>query len=213
MTLMIDIDSECDRRFMQHCIALARQARKLGEYPFVCIVVRDGKIISEAINEVGRQRDLTRHAELIAISRALRATGKTRLRGCALYTSVEPCPMCAFAMREARINRVVYALTSPLMGGASKWNILADDGLCRALPEYFGPRPPLVVGGVLASEAAEVWRAAHPLAWKMIRRRGCFTCESPTPAVPPRKDGSRIGVFRELWSNLRGRRTQPGTEY
>jgi len=209
---MIDKDREYDRHFMHHCVTLARQARTLGEFPFVSIVVRDGKIISEAINEVSRARDLTRHAELIAISRALRATGKTRLRGCALYTSVEPCPMCAFAVREAQMDRVIYALSSPLMGGASKWNILADDGLSSSIPEIFGRQPPQVVAGVLASEAAEVWRSAHPLAWKAISQRGCFTCENPTPAAEPWPASPRVGMLREIWGYLRPRRGQPAAE-
>lgn len=204
--------NDYDRHFMQHCVTLARQARTLGEFPFVSIVVRDGKIISEAINEVSRARDLTRHAELIAISRALGATGKMRLRGCALYTSVEPCPMCAFAIREAQIGRVVYALGSPLMGGASKWNILGDDGLSASIPEIFGRRPPVVVGGVLASEAAEVWRTGHPLAWKAISRRGCFTCEDLTPVGAPRPDGPRVGLFREIWGYVRPRRSLTATQ-
>jgi tRNA(adenine34) deaminase len=206
--MMIDNISEYDRRFMLHCLTLARQAKKLGEFPFVSIVVRDGEIISEAINEVSRTRDLTRHAELISISRALRATGLTRLRGCAIYTTVEPCPMCSFAIREARINRVVYALASPLMGGASRWSILADEGVSRAIPEIFGRRPPVVVGGVLAADAADVWRADRPFAWIEISRRGCFTCESPAPADFPAKGRRRAGVFREMWRSLRARGVQ-----
>jgi hypothetical protein len=92
------------------------------------------------------------------------------------------------------------------MGGASKWNIL----LCRALPEYFNRRPPLVAGGVLVSGAAEVWRCAHPLARAVMSQRGCFTCESPVPATSSPKDGPRIGVLRKIWNNLRGRRIQLG---
>ena len=121
--------------------------------------------------------------------------------------------MCAFAIREAQIERVVYGLTSPVMGGATKWDILSDDGLSSVIPEIFGRRPPHVVGGVLALETAEVWRSSHPLAWKAITRRGCFTCENPTLATAPRqdearRDEARIGVLQEVWSYLRPRRTR-----
>jgi tRNA(adenine34) deaminase len=107
-----------------------------------------------------------------------RVHGRQRLAGATLYSTVEPCPMCSFALRELNIARVVYALGSPVMGGISKWNVMRDTGLSDVIPEVFGSVPE-VVGGVMWQDAAEVWRAWNPLIWAFIQRRGCF---APAPA-------------------------------
>jgi tRNA(adenine34) deaminase len=185
--------TEIDRHFMSYCIGLSRQAKRLGEFPFVSIICRDGSVIAEAINQVGRSRDLTQHAEMISISRALSLLRKKRLRGCDIYSNVEPCPMCAFAIRESGMRRVVYALKSPVMGGLSKWNILADDELSRVMPGFFGP-PPTVIGGVLAREAEEVWSQAHPILWPAIKKRGCFVCESLEDKSGSARSSATFGV-------------------
>jgi tRNA(adenine34) deaminase len=175
-----------DLRMMRRCIELAKTARKAREFPFACVIARGGEVIVETINEVARERDITRHAELVAVSRAQRMLKTRHLSGCALYTTVEPCPMCALAIRETRISRTVFALASPLMGGLSKWNVLRDSEISRTMPEYFGRAPPTVVAGLLASEAEAVWREAHPLVWAIIKRRGCF--------VVPHANADRVVV-------------------
>ena len=119
---------------MRRCLDLARDVSCEGELPFACVVVRDGTVIAESGNRVTRDGDLTRHAELVAVAAAQRALGGRKLRGCTVYSSVEPCPMCAFALREARVARVVFALHSPEMGGASRWNIPGDDEINRSMP-------------------------------------------------------------------------------
>jgi len=167
------VNEAVDVRMMRRCIELSRTAGKAGELPFAAVVCRDGDVIAETTNHVSRDGDVTRHAEIMAISQAQRALGKTNLQGCTLYTTIEPCPMCSFPIRETRISRVVYAISSPMMGGASRWNVLGDDHISTRMPEAFGA-PPEVVTGVLAKEAASVWRRWNPIVWGVIRLRGVF---------------------------------------
>src|SRR4051794_40719094 len=128
-----------DIRMMSRCIELSRQASSKGEFPFAALIVRGDKVISEALNEVNRQSDITRHAELLAISKAQQVLGKARLAGCTIYSNIEPCPMCSFPIREARLGRLVFGMASPLMGGFSRWNLLADGRISEVMPEAFGP--------------------------------------------------------------------------
>ena len=95
-----------DARMMARCIELARAGGKAGEYPFAAIVCRGGVVIAEATNQVASEGDVTRHAEIVAISRAQRTIGSRDLSGCTLYTTVEPCPMCSFPIRETRTSLV-----------------------------------------------------------------------------------------------------------
>lgn len=162
-----------DLRMMERCIALSREAVSEGEYPFACVIAENGRVVVETTNRVARDSDVTRHAELMAVSEAQRKLGRTKLSGCTLYTTVEPCPMCSFPIREARISRVVYAIRSPLMGGSSRWDVLGDSVLSAQMPEAFGKAPELVAG-VLRSEAEKVWWRMNPLIWGVIRMRGVF---------------------------------------
>ena len=162
-----------DRAMMARCIELSFKAVGEGEYPFGSVVVLDGRIIAEATNRTARDNDVSRHAEVIALSQAQQAASRLELRRATLYSNVEPCAMCAYCIREAWIGRVVYALTSPIMGGATKWNILRDADISSRVP-IFGPAPE-VVSGVLAGEVQESWRAWNPLAWEMVKMRGVLT--------------------------------------
>ena len=172
-----------DLMMMARCIALSRQAVDEGEYPFACVITKDDQIIVEATNRVAREGDITRHAELLAVSEAQRKLGSKKLKGCTLYTTVEPCPMCSFPIREARISRVVYAIRSPLMGGHSRWNVLEDGVLSAKMPEAFGA-PPKVLTGVLRREAEKVWWRMNPLIWGVIRLRGVFGGRDPAASPP-----------------------------
>jgi len=166
--------SNFDTVMMRHCIRLSAESAKHGELPFACVICDDeGCVVAEATNRVRAEGDVTRHAELVAMSDAQRARGRKNLAGCTLYANIEPCPMCSFSIRETRMSRVVFAISSPRMGGVSKWNILRDQEISAVMPEAFGPIPE-VVAGLLWQEAAQVWRAWNPLAWAVIRRRGCF---------------------------------------
>jgi len=162
-----------DSRMMRRCIELSRIGTAQGELPFACIIVRDGEILAEATNRVSRDLDVTRHAEIIALQQAQQALGRRRLKDCTLYSSVEPCAMCAFPIRETGIGRVAFAITSPAMGGLSKWNVLADHDISERMPQYFR-RPPEVIAGLLAAEAEQAWREWNPLIWAVIKRRGCL---------------------------------------
>ena len=166
-----------DAAMMTRCIELSRIAADKGEYPFGTVIALDGEIVAEGINTTLRDADVTRHAEVIALSDAQKRLGREGLRRCTLYSNIEPCAMCAYCIREAWISRVVYALASPVMGGHSKWNILRDDGLSNRIPEIFGAVPE-VVSGVLLHEAQQAWRDWSPFAWQMIKLRGLLTAPS-----------------------------------
>jgi tRNA(adenine34) deaminase len=128
----------------------------------------------EAINSTIRDGDVTRHAEVIALSEAQKAIGRKQLFRSTLYTNIEPCAMCSCCIRETQVGRVAYALGSPVMGGLSKWNILRDDGMSDRIPQIFGAVPE-VLSGILLHEAQQVWRDWNPLAWQMIKLRGLLT--------------------------------------
>lgn len=99
-----------DRKFMQRAIELAKQGMNEGAGgPFGAVVVRDGEIIAEGYNRVTSQNDPTAHAEVVAIRAACVRLKTFQLKGCTVYTSCEPCPMCLGAIYWARPDRVVYA--------------------------------------------------------------------------------------------------------
>jgi len=187
-----------DLTMMQHCIELSKQAAAQGELPFASLVCRGDVILSEAINRVARDQDITQHAEIVAISAAQKAVGKTKLTNCTVYSNVEPCVMCAFPIREARVKRVVFSLRSPLMGGYSRWNVLGDDSISDVMPEAFG-QPAEVIMGLLAEEAEHVWRSWNPLIWGIIKRRGCFEAG---PLEQRRRALGKRRFFREMLSAL-----------
>ena len=116
--------NEFDRTMMQHCITLARAGAGQGELPFAALVCKDGVIVAEAANRVAREGDVTRHAELVAVSDAQKRLKSKRLTGCTLYSVVEPCAMCAFPIRETGISRRHLLAPVSIMGGLLTWNIL-----------------------------------------------------------------------------------------
>src|SRR5215218_9111491 len=133
--------SEIDLKMMRRCVELSADAVRANELPFSCVICRDGQVIVETTNRVARDADVTRHAEIIAISQAQRILGRKDLSDCTLYSNVEPFPMCSFPIRETRIGRVVYSISSPMMGGFSKWNVLGDSEISHVMPEVFGEKP------------------------------------------------------------------------
>jgi tRNA(adenine34) deaminase len=173
MVLLMD---SADVRFMRRCFDLARSAVERDDLPFGSVIARGTEEISAEGNGVRAAGDVTRHAEVCAIVAAQRKFGRPSLEGCTLYTNVEPCAFCSYAIRETRIARVVFGLASPLMGGTSRWDVLQDRGLSDAMPEVFAPAPE-VVAGFLAEEADEVLRQTAPMMWAASRQRGLFVCE------------------------------------
>ena len=105
-----------DREYMEEAILLAREAEKLGEVPVGAILVMDGQIIARAHNLREKNKMATAHAELLAIEEACRKRGDWRLSGACLYVTMEPCPMCAGAIVNARIDRVVYGAKDYMAG-------------------------------------------------------------------------------------------------
>src|SRR5258708_1141444 len=151
-----------DRAMMTRCIALAVQSGADREYPYGVIVCRGGEIVAESTNRVAHERDVTRHAEVVAISGAQKLLGTISLDDCVIYVSAEPCVYCCYAIRESRIGRVVYGLRSPHMGGVSRWNVLEDEGLSNKMPEVFNP-PPEIVAGFMADHVERALFAWNPL--------------------------------------------------
>lgn len=170
---MGQIANDLDMRMMARCIELSRDSITAGELPFACVICRDGEVVAEATNRVARDCDVTRHAEMVAMSEAQQVLGTKRLSRCTLYSNVEPCGMCSYCIRETRMRKVVYAIRSPIMGGHSKWKVLQDREISDVIPEVFG-RVPEIAGAVMQEEAEAVWRNWHPLIWKIVKFRGCF---------------------------------------
>jgi tRNA(adenine34) deaminase len=164
---------EFDRKMMTECIALSRASGDAGEYPYGAIICRGDQIVAASINRVTQDHDVTRHAEVVTISDAQKALNTISLDDCAIYINAEPCVFCCYAIRESRIARVIYGLQSPHMGGVSKWNVLADEGLSRAMPEVFAA-PPQIVSGFMSEEAERALIDWNPIVAKIIAERGLF---------------------------------------
>ena len=166
-------ESTVDRVLMKRCVELSAKAAERGEPPFAALVAQGARVVVEATNRVTQNADVTQHAELIAVSEVQKVLGTKDLNGCTIYSTVEPCAMCAFPIRETRISKVVYGISSPMMGGLSKWNVLRDSEIGNVMPEVFGPVPE-VIAGLLRHEVEQVWTKWNPVAWAVIKYRGCF---------------------------------------
>nr|WP_330363986.1 tRNA adenosine(34) deaminase TadA [Butyrivibrio sp. MC2013] len=119
-----DIES-ADNYYMGQALAQARRAYKLGEVPIGCVIVRDGEIIGRGYNRRNTDKSVLCHAEISAIRKAVRIEGDWRMEDCTLYVTLEPCQMCAGAIVQARIPRVVIGSMNPKAGCAgSVLNIL-----------------------------------------------------------------------------------------
>ncbi|MEP6603878.1 MAG: tRNA adenosine(34) deaminase TadA [Spartobacteria bacterium] len=112
------IDMENDAAFMQEALRLARKAYAADEVPVGAVVVREGKIIARAYNQVELLKDATAHAEMLALTQAEAAVGDWRLNECDLYVTKEPCPMCAGALVHVRIRRLIFGCAD-VRGGAA----------------------------------------------------------------------------------------------
>ena len=114
-----------DCKFMKEAVKQAKKAVKLGEVPIGCVIVKDGKIIARGYNRRNTDHSTLSHAEIKAIRKASSILHDWRLEGCTLYVTLEPCQMCAGAIVQARIPRVVMGCMNPKAGcGGSVLNIL-----------------------------------------------------------------------------------------
>jgi len=136
--------SDTDRAGMAAALAAARRAAATGEVPVGAAVLVDGRVVSVAHNQTVARRDLTQHAELIAIQRALQRIGLDRLDQATLYVTLEPCAQCAGAIVLARVGKVVFGAYDPKAGMAGSVGDLLRHPKLNHQPE--------VQGGVMADE-------------------------------------------------------------
>lgn len=133
--------------FMRQALALAREAAAAGEVPVGCVVVREGVVVGRGRNRREETRSAASHAEMEAIAQANAALNSWRLEDCELYVTLEPCPMCAGAILNARISRVYFGARDRVMG--------ACGGVMNLFMEDF-PNRPALVGGILESACGQV---------------------------------------------------------
>ncbi len=136
-----------DRYYMEQALSLAREAGAEGEVPVGCVIVRDGNIVGSGRNRRETQRTALGHAEIEAIGQACEHLGGWRLWDCTLYVTLKPCPMCAGAIINARIPRVVF--------GASDAKCGACGSVCDLFSMEFNHRPQ-VEKGVCEEEASQL---------------------------------------------------------
>ena len=143
---MLSFGMSNDIEFMRHALEEARAAAAAGEVPVGAVLVHDGTIVARSGNRTIRDCDPTAHAEIIVMREAARALGNYRLADTTLYVTIEPCSMCAGAMIQARIPRLVYGTDDP-KGGAVRtcFHILFDERLNHRVE---------VTSGVLAEDCA-----------------------------------------------------------
>ncbi|MFN3976518.1 MAG: nucleoside deaminase [Aquificaceae bacterium] len=111
------------------CLEEAKKALQKGEVPVGCVVVKEGQVVAKAHNRVQELRDPTAHAEMLAIREATKLLQSKYLYGCEVYVSLEPCPMCAYAMVLSRIERVIFLAQDEKYGAVmSRFNLLEEEG-------------------------------------------------------------------------------------
>jgi tRNA(adenine34) deaminase len=134
--------------FMQQALVEAEQAYDEEEVPVGAVIVHDGRVIAAAHNQREQLHDPTAHAEMVAITQAAEARQSWRLDECTLYVTLEPCPMCAGAILQARIPTVVYGATDPKAGAVESLYQLLGDGRLN--------HRAAVVSGVLAEPCGQI---------------------------------------------------------
>lgn len=142
------LDPQSDEYFMRHALREAEAAYAEGEVPIGCVIVKEGKIVARGRNSMETLRDPTAHAEILAIGAASGALENWRLDGCTLYVTLEPCPMCAGAILNGRVARVVYGANDKRLGAlGSAYDILKDNPINRVVE---------TVPGILGEECLEL---------------------------------------------------------
>lgn len=140
-----------DVEMMQRALRIAAIAAEQGEVPVGAVIYRGGEVIAEAHNLRESDRDPTAHAEIVALRIAARQMGSWRLSECSMAVTLEPCPMCAGALVNARLGRLVFGATDPKAGAVTTLYSLCNDQRLN--------HDVKVVHGVLAGESAELLRS------------------------------------------------------
>ncbi len=137
-----------DEKYMARALELAFDAARLDEVPVGAVVVHNGRIVGEAFNLREQEAVATKHAELMAIEAACKRLGAWRLSDCILYVTLEPCLMCAGAIINSRINRVVYGARDPKAGAVESLYKVLNDKRLNHRPE--------VQSGLLEKECGQI---------------------------------------------------------
>lgn len=133
---------------MQQAYALAQKAQQQGEVPIGAVLIKDGTLMASGYNQTITQNDPTAHAEIITLRAAANAIDNYRLLDTTMYVTLEPCAMCAGALVQARVTRLVYACADPRAGAAgSIFNVANNDALNHRLQ---------VTSGVMAEECSQL---------------------------------------------------------
>ena len=135
--------------YMQQAINFAKKAATLGEVPVGCVIVCDGEIVGEGYNTRESESSAIAHAEINAIIQACKKLNSWRLDGCTMYVTLEPCPMCAGAIFNAKIPRLFYGARDPKAGAVSSVFRMFEEGLSHKLA---------ITPGVLGDECLNVLR-------------------------------------------------------
>lgn len=145
---MLGLTMDSDIEFMQEALEEARSAAAAGEVPVGAVLVHDARVIARSGNRTIRDCDPTAHAEIVVLRKAARIIDNYRLAGTTLYVTIEPCSMCAGAMIQARIPRLVYGANDPKAGAVRTYfQILSTPSLNHQVE---------ITAGVLADECAEM---------------------------------------------------------
>ncbi len=136
---------------MRRCIELARLALDAGDVPVGALVVRDDRVIGEGYERTRARLDPAAHAEVEALRAACATLDTLDLSGATLYTTVEPCVLCSYAVRQTRVQRVVYGVKTGSLGGVTGPLALLTDA-----SSFAGREPPSVTAGVLAGECEQL---------------------------------------------------------
>ncbi len=145
-TEKLKIDRELDKQIMGRALALAKKADAIGEVPVGCIIIEDNKVIAAEYNRREIDQDATAHAEILALRAAGKLKPSWRLDGCDLYVTLEPCLMCAGAIIQARIRRLIFGAPDPKGGMAGSVYNVFD------LPSN---HQVMITGSVLQEECSE----------------------------------------------------------
>ena len=125
------------RSHMQIALTEAKAAAARGEIPVGAVLLRDGEVVAQAGNRTRELNDPTAHAEVLVIREACRVLRQERLTGCDLYVTMEPCPMCAAAISNARIGRLYYGASDPKSGGVGQGPRIFSHPQCHHAPEVY----------------------------------------------------------------------------